>query len=96
MTVRSFIFCDICNPMAIREIEMRRTTVRDARGGRRVSDGRMWFDGDEQSAVKHGWVATENGQHVCPSCLERMQALRPVLDERLFVSGGQVARNEAG
>lgn len=95
MTVRSFIFCDICNPMAIRDIEMRRIRPRDVRNGRRVTDGRMWFEGDEQSAIKHGWVATEGGQHICPSCLERMQALRPVLEARPFASDRRMEQDPA-
>lgn len=85
MSRRSFIFCDICNPMAIRDVEMRRTAQRDPRAGRRVSDGRMWFDGDDAEAIRQGWVPTDDGQHICPSCLERMKAMRPVLEEQLFV-----------
>lgn len=84
MARRSFIFCDICNPLAIRYIEFRRAGSRDKRGGRRVTDGRAWFDGDDGAAVKAGWVIAENGQHVCPNCFERMKSMRHVLDERHF------------
>ncbi|MEW5787383.1 MAG: hypothetical protein AB1899_05975 [Pseudomonadota bacterium] len=86
MARRSFIFCDICNPLAIRYIEFRRASGRNARGGRRVTDGRAWFDGSDEEAVKAGWVIAENGQHVCPACFERMKSMRHVLEERLFVS----------
>jgi hypothetical protein len=84
MARRSFIFCDICNPLAIRYIEMRRSTGRDARIGRRVTDGRNWFDGSDEEAMQAGWVAADNGQHVCPACFGRMKSMRHVLEERLF------------
>jgi hypothetical protein len=84
MARRDFIFCDICNPQAIREVEMRRATGRLGTG-RRITDGRAWFDGTDQAAVAAGWLATEDGQHICPSCLERMRSMRKVLVERLLV-----------
>jgi hypothetical protein len=83
MAQRSFIFCDICNPLAIRYIEMRRSAGRDSRLGRRVTDGRNWFDGSEEQAERAGWVATEDGQHVCPDCFTRMKSMRHLLDQRL-------------
>jgi hypothetical protein len=85
MARRSFIFCDICNPQAVREVEMRRASGRDGKG-RRISDGRVWFDGTDREARDAGWVATDDGQHICPACFERMRALRHVLEERPFVS----------
>ena len=86
MARRSFIFCDICNPLAIRYIEMRRAPNRDFRIVRRVSDGRKWFDGTDDEAQLAGWVAADDGQHVCPACFGRMKSMRHVLEERLFVS----------
>ena len=86
MARRSFIFCDICNPLAIRNIEMRRNSSRDVRTGRRNIDGRMWFDGTDEEAAHEGWVATQDNQHICPTCFERMKAMRHVLDEHMFVS----------
>jgi hypothetical protein len=90
MARRSFIFCDICNPLAIRDIEMRRNTQRcvDKTKGRRITDGRAWFDGADEEAQADGWVATEDGQHICPTCFERMRSMRHILEERLFVSVG--------
>ncbi len=85
MARRSFIFCDICNPQAVREVEMRRASGRDGKG-RRISDGRVWFDGTDREAQDAGWVAADDGQHICPACFERMRALRHVLEERAFVS----------
>ncbi|MBI5329171.1 MAG: hypothetical protein HZB71_01005 [Betaproteobacteria bacterium] len=94
MARRSFIFCDICNPLAIRDIEMRRNTGRcqdgakDKGKGRRITDGRAWFDGSDEEAQTDGWVPTEDGQHICPTCFERMKSMRHVLEEHLFVSVG--------
>jgi len=87
MSRRSFIFCDICNPQAVREVEMRRASGRDGRG-RRITDGRTWFDGTDQEAQESGWVAAEDGRHICPACFERMRSMRNVLEERLFPSAG--------
>lgn len=89
MARRSFVFCDICNPLAIREVELRRATGRTG-NGRRYTDGRMWFDGSDQEALAAGWIPTDDGQHICPACFDRMRAMRHVLEERLFVSPGVV------
>lgn len=69
MVTRRFIFCDLCNPQGVRIPEQRRNARRDARDGRRVTDGRMWFDGDINEAVAdYGWLVTEEGRHICPYC----------------------------
>jgi hypothetical protein len=94
MARRSFIFCDICNPLAVRYIEMRRAASRDARIGRRVTDGRNWFDGSDEEAALAGWVIADNGQHVCPACFSRMKSMRHVLEERLFVSASVTRKRE--
>jgi len=72
MTIRQFIFCDICNPQALRSIEFRRAPREDERTGRRISDGRAWFEGEWESASEAGWSATAEGQHICPLCREHM------------------------
>lgn len=41
MSIRSFIFCDICNPQGIRTIELRRSPRENDRNGRQISDGRF-------------------------------------------------------
>jgi len=96
MARRSFIFCDICNPLALRAIEMRRTTGRDCRDGRRLCDGRTWFDGSDNEAKHAGWVVADNGQHICPACFERLRSMRNMLEQRLFVgvSMTEVMRDE--
>ena len=68
MSIRTFIFCDICNPQALRSIEFRRTPRENERSGRRLSDGRAWFDGSLTHAFSSGWVIDSNQQHICPEC----------------------------
>jgi len=68
MSIRSFIFCDICNPQGLRSIEFRRSPREGDREGRRLSDGRAWFDGDLSAALNSGWKYTKDGQHICPTC----------------------------
>lgn len=65
MAVRTFIFCDTCNPRGIRSIEERRYSMR--RGGRRINDDRAWFEGTEEEARQAGWHI-ENGTHTCEYC----------------------------
>jgi len=67
MTIRTFIFCDICNPQCVRSIEFRRAPRDGERSGRRISDGRAWFEGSVNLAVSQGWLITENS-HICPAC----------------------------
>lgn len=71
MTRRTFLFCDVCNPSATRVIELRRDTHRDQTQGRRISDGRAWFDGSPEEAIKAGWRILDDGRHVCPRCRGR-------------------------
>ena len=70
MSIRTFIFCDICNPQGLRSIEFRRSPRTSDREGRRISDGRAWFDGDMSHAIENGWSTDKEGQHICPSCKE--------------------------
>jgi len=73
MSIRRFIFCDLCNPKSIRHIEERRRSRHDdPTMGRRLSDGRAWFDGSEVEAEEAGWlVETNPPKHICPHCLQR-------------------------
>ncbi len=71
MSIRKFIFCDICNPQGLRSIEFRRAPRFEDRTGRRISDGRAWFEGEFGLAVTQaGWSQTADGLHVCPGCLQ--------------------------
>lgn len=67
MTIRTFIFCDICNPQCVRSIEFRRAPRNSERGGRRISDGRSWFEGSLSNAASQGWLITDTN-HICPAC----------------------------
>lgn len=70
MSIRNFIFCDICNPQALRSVEFRRSPRNTERTGRRISDGRAWFEGTLEQAVEEaGWQLSKDGRHICPSCL---------------------------
>lgn len=76
MSIRSFVFCDICNPQGIRTIEFRRAPRKeDIRNGRRICDGRFWFEGNLSAAVQNGWITTEKGKHICPSCKANPDAI---------------------
>jgi len=68
--LRVIIFCDVCNPQGIRYIEQTRSTQRGDTDGRRVTDGRAWFEGALDSAIENGWLH-DNGNHLCPRCAER-------------------------
>lgn len=72
MAIRTFLFCDVCNPQAVRLVELRRTRPRSDNSGQRITDGRAWFEGPVEDAVAHhGWTETASGRHVCPTCAER-------------------------
>jgi hypothetical protein len=68
MSIRKIIFCDICNPQGMRPIEFRRSPRPNERGGRRISDGRSWIEGEPEIAIKNGWIVDPEGRHICPSC----------------------------
>lgn len=68
MTIRTFIFCDICNPQALRSIEFRRSPREEERNGRRLCDGRAWLEGNLPDATNMGWTIDTSGQHICPAC----------------------------
>ncbi len=68
--LRVIIFCDVCNPQGIRYIEQKRSTQRGDTEGRRITDGRSWFEGSLQGALDEGW-SHDGKLHTCPRCLER-------------------------
>lgn len=72
MSVRTFLFCDVCNPRGIRIPEQRRDMHRREHPGRRITDGRSWFEGTLTQAVnEHQWITDGNGSYVCPTCAAR-------------------------
>lgn len=69
MSIRCFVFCDLCNQQCVRCPEQRRGGGRDPRAGRRVTDGRAWFEGGlETACAEFGWVVARDGRHLCPDC----------------------------
>jgi hypothetical protein len=68
--LRVIIFCDICNQQGIRYIEQQRSVQRGDVEGRRVTDGRSWFEGSLEEAIGEGW-SYDNGIHICPRCIEK-------------------------
>ncbi|NQZ53800.1 MAG: hypothetical protein HRT93_06045 [Piscirickettsiaceae bacterium] len=68
--LRVIIFCDICNPQGVRYIEQQRSTIRGDIDGRRVTDGRSWFEGPLDEALEWDWLF-EDGEHICPRCRDR-------------------------
>jgi len=68
--LRVIIFCDICNQQGIRYIEQKRSSQRGDAGGRRLTDGRAWFEGSLEEALAEGWYY-DDGLHICPRCSEK-------------------------
>ncbi len=71
MSIRTFIFCDICNRSGIRQLEQRRGPNRSASHGRRITDGRAWFEGSVTEAQQAGWIIDEHDRHICKRCHDR-------------------------
>lgn len=60
--------CQQLNPDEKRENQERR-----AFDGRRISDGRSWYEGSIESSIEHGWLIDENDFVICPKCRSRRQ-----------------------
>jgi len=81
MSVRTFIFCDKCNPQGIRTLNHRSSmtdrrkteprhndNIRRQYDGRRNTDGRAWFEGSLEAGIEVGWMINELGNLLCPRC----------------------------
>ena len=68
MSIRKIIFCDVCNPRALKTVELRRANRENGSTGRRITEGRAWIEGEISDAVENGWLCTPDNQHICPSC----------------------------
>jgi len=80
MSARTFVFCDLCNPDALRNVEQRRGPERGDYDGRRFTDGRAWIESDVETAMQeHGWILTTGGAHICSRCVEQAQAAREAI-----------------
>ncbi|MBF0218491.1 MAG: hypothetical protein HQL49_03030 [Gammaproteobacteria bacterium] len=74
MSIRTFLFCDICNHDGVRIPDYRRSDKRNTRSGRRITDGRRWLEvATPEAALSSGWVIDASGRHICPDCREIMQ-----------------------
>ena len=71
MTQHMFLTCDACNQLGIRMVDGRRNGGRDPRNGRRITDGRAWFDGNQEEAKASGWMVLDDHRHICPDCHRR-------------------------
>ena len=67
MSVKTFTFCDICNPHSQIATD-RREQPRDEGQGRRGDDDCSWFEGFPEDSAEEGWIVTSKGKHVCPRC----------------------------
>ncbi|MBI5918894.1 MAG: hypothetical protein HY849_05935 [Nitrosomonadales bacterium] len=72
MGVKTFIYCDFCNPSAIRFVD-RRVPERSL-DGRRNSDSRSFIDGGGADALASGWKIVD-GRHFCPRCIQHAHKL---------------------
>lgn len=68
MSIRTIVFCDICNPRALKSVELRRERQGEERAGRRLTEGRAWLEGELSDAVANGWLYMPDGRHICPAC----------------------------
>lgn len=68
--LRIIVFCDTCNPQGIRYIEQQRNSERGDEGGRRITDGRAWYEGSLTEAGQIGWII-DGDKHICPKCEAR-------------------------
>ena len=82
MSIRTFVFCDLCNPQCVRNINNRyhitdrreidnerRIELRRTMNGRRNSDGRSWYEGTLDDAIEQGWMVDEKNKTLCPECI---------------------------
>ncbi len=77
MSIRTFIFCDVCNPMGERDVIDRRNPDRHTNeGGRRFTDNRAWFEGNLREAHDAGWRVTDDDKNLCPVCAARHDELK--------------------
>jgi len=67
MSVKTFTFCDICNPDCHIPLD-RRESKRDENSGRRAGDECSWFEGVPDDSAEEGWILTSRGKHICPRC----------------------------
>ncbi|MGE0371060.1 MAG: hypothetical protein AB7Q01_04140 [Gammaproteobacteria bacterium] len=69
MSLKTFVFCDLCNPLCIHQVD-RRDQAREggAAAGRRFTDNYSWIEGEPDEIAEFGWIMTSNNKHICPRC----------------------------
>lgn len=72
MSLKTFVFCDLCNPLCIHQVD-RREQGREgiASAGRRFTDNYSWVEGEPGEIADSGWIVTSNNKHICPRCYAR-------------------------
>jgi hypothetical protein len=68
MSSKTFIFCDLCNPLCLHQVDRREQSRDGLSAGRRFSDNYSWIESPEEEIGEHGWIVTSNHKHVCPRC----------------------------
>ena len=63
MRMRRFIFCDKCNPQGINTYDVDRNDTHK-------EEGHSWYEGTLDEAIKLGWQLSEQGEVLCPHCVE--------------------------
>ena len=72
--MRRFIFCDRCNPQGINTYDVDRNDTHK-------EEGHSWYEGTLDEAIKLGWQLSEQGEVLCPHCVEN-GAARLFIDDR--------------
>lgn len=71
MSIKTFIFCDLCNPLCLHQIDRREQARDGLAAGRRFSDNYSWIEGSAEEIGEYGWIVTSNHKHICPRCYAR-------------------------
>ena len=75
MITRKFIFCDGFNPMVVR------TSCDYDLHNKRNADGNSSHEGTLDDAINLGWQLSEQGDILCPHCVEN-RVTRLLIDDR--------------
>ena len=76
MSIKSIMFCDLCNQAGVRAVDRRISAEGSRLYGRRLHDGRSSVVYQPGDPMPEGWICDEAGQyHVCPLCVTRVREL---------------------
>lgn len=80
MGIRTFIFCDRCNPEGNHNIYV--DDSHDKRNsGKRSTDKCNVYEGRLDDAIQLGWQLSEQGDILCPHCVENGMGML-LIDDR--------------